>query len=146
MELLEMDQIVEHKETNFSIKNSKFLNFKASITGRLESINTEKKVKIVVPLKHLRNFWRTLDILLINCEISFILNWSENCVIASKATRDEDPNVDPSIPAINAPTDATFKIKDAKWYVSAVTLSAEDANKFLEQLKRGFKRTIKWNK
>ena len=31
-------------------------------------------------------------------------------------------------------------------YVPVVTLSAENDNKFLEQLKAGFKRTIKWNK
>ena len=47
---------------------------------------------------------------------------------------------------INAPTNATFKIKDTKLYVPVVTLSAENDNKLLEQLKTGFKRTIKWNK
>ena len=55
-------------------------------------------------------------------------------------------NADPAIPAINAPTNATFQIKDTKLYVLVVTLSSEDDNKFLEQLKTGFKRTIKWNK
>ena len=41
--------------------------------------------------------------------------------------------------------DATFKIKDTKLYVPVVTLSAEN-DKLLEQLKTGFKRTVKWNK
>ena len=41
-------------------------------------------------------------------------------------------------------TNATFKIKDTKSYVPVVTLSAENDNKLLEQLKTGFKRTIKW--
>ena len=49
-------------------------------------------------------------------------------------------------PAINAPTNATFQIKDTKLYVPVVTLSTNDDNNFLEQLKSGFKRTIKWNK
>ena len=44
------------------------------------------------------------------------------------------------------PTNATFKITDTKLYVSVVTLSTKDDNDFLEQLKSGFKRTIKWNK
>ena len=49
-------------------------------------------------------------------------------------------------PAIHAPTNVTFKTRDTKLYVPVVTLSTEDDNKFLEQLKSGFKRTIKWNK
>ena len=43
-------------------------------------------------------------------------------------------------------TNATFKITDTKLYVPVVTLSTKDDNNFLEQLKSGFKRTIKWNK
>ena len=52
----------------------------------------------------------------------------------------------PARPAINAPTNATFKITDTKLYVSVVTLSTENDKTLLEQLKTGFKRTIKWNK
>ena len=47
---------------------------------------------------------------------------------------------------INPPASATFKIADTKLYVPVVTLSTKDDNNFLEQLKSGFKRTIKWNK
>ena len=47
---------------------------------------------------------------------------------------------------VNNRTYATFKITDTNLYVPAVTLSTEDDNKLLEQLKTGFKRTIKWNK
>ena len=83
---------------------------------------------------------------LINCEINLILTWSENCVLTSKATRDANPNVNPAIAAVNYPTNATFKITDTKLYVPVVTLSTKDDNNFLEQLKSGFKRTIKWNK
>ena len=54
---------------NYSIKDSKSFNYKTSITGKLENNNPGKDdVKIVVPLKHLSNFWRTLDMPLINCE------------------------------------------------------------------------------
>ena len=74
------------------------------------------------------------------------LTWSNNCALTSKASRDDDPDADPAVDEINNPTNATFKITDCKLYVPVVTLSAEKDNKLLEQLKTGFKRTIKWNK
>ena len=46
----------------------------------------------------------------------------------------------------DSPESGAFKIKDCKLYVPVVALSAENDNKLLEQLKPGFKRTIKWNK
>ena len=97
-------------------------------------------------LKYLSNFWRTLDTPLINCEISLTLTLPENCVLTSKTARDANLDANPAIDEINAPTDATFEIKDTKLYVPVVTVSAQDDNKLLEQLKIGFKRTIKWNK
>ena len=132
-------------DINCSIRGSKSFNYKTNITGRLKGNNTEKEVEIAMLLKHLSNFWKTLDIPLINCEINLILNWSENCVITSKATRDADPDDDPAVAAVNNPTNATFKIKETKLYVPVVTLSTQDNNKLLEQLTE-FKGTIKWNK
>ena len=83
---------------------------------------------------------------LINYEINLILTWSENCVLTSKATRDANPDVNPAIAAVNYPTKAIFQITDTKLYVPVVTLSTKGDNNFLEQLKSGFKGTIKWNK
>ena len=37
-----------------------------------------KNVEIMVPLKYLSNFWRTLEMPLINCEINIISTWSNN--------------------------------------------------------------------
>ena len=96
-------------------------------------------------LKNLSNFWRTLVIPLINCEIDLILTWSGNCAITSKTYREAVAG-DNSILWINAPTNALFKIRDTKLYVPVVTLSTENDKKLLEQLRTGFKRTIKWNK
>ena len=76
----------ENNNVNYSIKDSESFDYKTSITGKLEGINT-KDAEIVVPLKHLSNFWRILDMPLINCEINLILTWSEKCVITSKATK-----------------------------------------------------------
>ena len=93
-------------------------------------------------LKYLSNFWRTLDIPLINREPSLTLIWSEKFVITSKAIRKADPDDDPAIAGINNPTNAVFKVTDCKLYLPVLTLSAENDNKLLEQLKTGFKRTI----
>ena len=50
-------------------------------------------------------------------------------------------------PSVNvAATNATFKITDTKFYVPVVTLSTEKDKNLLEQLRTGFKRTIKWNR
>ena len=128
---------------NYSIKNSKSFDYKRSITGKLEGNNVEKDdIEIVVPLKFLSNFFRSLNILLVNCEVSLALTWSANCVITSKATREADPDDDPAVAGINNPTNAVFKITDCKLHVPVVTLSAENDNKLLEQLKTGFKKRL----
>ena len=149
--ITEIKQIVvlggDNNNINCSIKDSKSFDYKASITGKLESNNVEKDdVKIVVPLKYLSNFCRTLDMTLINCEVSLTLTLSENCVLTSKAIREADPDTNPAVDEINNPTNAAFKITDCTLYVPVVTLSTENDNKLSEQLKTGFKRTIKWNK
>ena len=129
---------------DYSVKDSESFNYKTSIPGKLEDNAEKDDVKIVVPLKPLSNFRRSLDMPLINCEVSLTLTWSENCVITNKATKKADPDADTEAVGISNPTNATFKIADTKLYVPVVTLSAE--NDLLEQFKTGFKRTIKWNK
>ena len=113
-------------DANYSIRGSKSSDYQTSITGRLEDNNTE--IVIVVSLKHLSNFWRTLDIPLINCITNLMLTWPENCVVTSKATRDADPDADPAVAEVNNPTNVLFKIKDK-----------DDDNKLLEQLKKDLK-------
>ena len=85
----------------------------------------------MVPLKYLSNFWRTLEMHLINCEVELILTWSENCVIISTNVANQNP---------------TFTITETTLYVPVVTLSTQYNAKLLPQLKSGFKRTISWNK
>ena len=129
---------------NISIRNSKSFDYKTEITGSLDAGKDEKEdVTIPIPLKYLGNFWRSLDIPLINCEITLILSWYKECVLVGRAFRGP-----PAAAAnrINSPTDAKFEITDCKLYVPVVTLSAENDNKLLEQLKSGFRTTIKWNK
>ena len=83
---------------------------------------------------------------MINCEVSLNLTWFENSVLTSKARGNAVVDANPAVLEINNPTNASFKIKDCKWYVPVVTLSAENDNKLLEQLKTGFKITATWNK
>ena len=85
----------------------------------------------MVPLKYLINFWRTLKMSLINCEIELVLTWSKNSVIISTNNANQIP---------------TFTITETNLYVPVVTLTTEDNSKLLPQLKDGFKRTINWNK
>ena len=82
----------------------------------------------MVPLKYLSNFWRTLEMPLLNCEVSLILTWSSICVIT------------------NSTGEGAFEITDTKLYAPVVTLSTQDNSKSLQQLKSGFKRVVNWNK
>ena len=104
--------------------------FKVKFTGHTGN-NGTKDVEIMVPLKYLSNFWRTLEMPLINCEVNLILTWSSTYVIA--AFRDANQA-------------ATFAITNTKLYVPVVTLSTQENTKFLQQLKSGFKRVINWNR
>ena len=106
---------------------------------------TKNDVKVAVPLKHLSNFWRSLNIPLVNCEVELFLNWYKNCVLIDKSTREANYNA-PVVREIDNPENEIFEITDTKLYVPVVTLSEEDFMKLLEQLKSGLKRTIKWNK
>ena len=125
--------------------NSESFKYKTSITGKTtENNDSLTNVKVVIPLKYLSNFWRSLNIPLINFEIELILTWSKNCVLADMTIRDAGNNNNP--PAIVVPPGLEFQITGTKLYVPVDTLSKENDIKLLEQLKSGFKRTIKWNK
>ena len=131
-----------------SILNSESFDYKARFmeNGVTHKNLTKNDIKVVVPLKHLSNFWRHLDIPLINCEVELILTWFKNCVLIDKSTREANYGAYPRVFEIDNPENATFKITDVKLFVPVVTLSKEDDIKLLEQLKTGFNRTIKWNK
>ena len=67
-------------------------------------------------MKHPSNFWKTLDIPLINCEASLTSTWSVNCVLTVLTTPEAATaqGHNPARPARSAPTGETFKIKDTK--------------------------------
>ena len=147
------------------LTNSESFKNKSSITGKTSNANqedgenteqgntkTKKILGTIVPLKYLSTFWRSLDMSLINCEVSLILSWSKNCVlidITIETARNGHPDADPPVEARerkDAPTNAAFKVTDTQLYVPVATFSTEDDNIFLNQEESVFKRTIKWNK
>ena len=73
--------------------NSESFKYKTSITGKTYKVGADEanydankagknETEVVIPLKHLSNFWRSLNISLINCEVELILTWSKNCILA----------------------------------------------------------------
>ena len=85
----------------------------------------------MVSLKYLSNFWKTLEMSLINCEDNLISSWSANYVNVSTNVSNQGH---------------TFTITETRLYVPVVTLTTQDKAKLLPQLISGFKRAINWNK
>ena len=106
--------------TSFKYKSSFFKPLTAADNGVF------KDVKIAVPLKYLSNFWRSLEMPLINCKIHLELNWTKDCVMSTIA-------------------DTAFKITNTKLHVTIVTLSSKYNVKLVKLLQKGFKRPVYWN-
>ena len=115
-------------ESNDNLADSESFKSKIKITGKSLDDGNENGVEIMVPLKYLSSFWRTVERPLINCEVNLILTWSSTCVITDSTGA------------------GTFAITDTKLYVPVVTLSTQDKSKLFQRLKSGFKRVIDWNK
>ena len=114
--------------------------YKIKLLGNIPQLDADAalvgglNVKVVIPLKYLSNFFRSLEMPLINCKIKLNLTWKKECVLS---TLDDD--------AGNPENNAVFIINDTKLYVPVVTLSKEDNKDFLEQQNKGFQRSIYWN-
>ena len=117
--------------------NSESFKYKTSITGNIYNIGAgeegydankvgKNETEVVIPLKHLSYFWKSLNIPLINCEVELILTWSKNCVLADMTRRNAQGNN----PAIVPPTGLEFKITDTKLHVPVVILSKENDKTF----------------
>ena len=114
-----------------TINNSQSFKYKAALVRKTANHNNGnrfvKDAKIVVPLEYLSNFWRSLEMPLINCKVYLELNWIEDCILSS------------------AGNSAKFEITDAKLHVPIVTLSTKDSVNLTKQLHEGFKRSVYWN-
>ena len=143
-----------NKAGNYGISNSKKATIKSlEVKAEMYYYNyiIILRRRIVVPLKYLSNFWRFLDLSLINSEIELDLSWLEVCVVfeisrTPKVSANSAPNPSTDLfPPIQTTT-AIFQIYSAKLYVPVSKLSVNDNNKFLENIKQGFKRTVSWKK
>ena len=70
-------------DPNDNLTDSKSFKSKVKITGNTPAAGNTKDVEIIVSLKHLSNFWRTLEMPLVNCEVNLILTWSKDCFITN---------------------------------------------------------------
>ena len=93
-------------DPNDNITQSESFKSKIKITGKTPAAGNTKDVEIIVPLKYLSNFWRTLEMPLINCGVNLILTWSSTCVISSTTGKTK------------------FKMTETKLYVSVVTINS----------------------
>ena len=124
----EDDAIADLTADNFS-----FFKYKIKLLGNVTEVVGNAagvkrlNVKIVVPLKYLNNFFRSLEMPLINCKIKLNLTWKKECVL------------------LTGVGEAVFIITDTKLYVPVVTLSKEGNKDFIEQQNKGFQRSIYWN-
>ena len=120
---------------NLADNNSSSFKYKFSLLGNIPQLDGAAdvarvgrlNVKVVVPLKYLSNFFRSLEMPLINCKIKLNLTWKKECVLST------------------ADDEAVFIINDTKMYVPVVTLSKEYNKDFIEQQSEGFQRSIYWN-
>ena len=99
-------------EPNDNLANSESFKSKAKITGNTPAGGNTKDVEIIVPLKYFSNFWRTLEMQLINCEVSIFLTRLWTCVIT------------------NSTGEERFIITDTKLYAPVVTLSTQDIQNY----------------
>ena len=113
---------------DLTVDNSNSFKYKVSLLGNpVVADNIAKRsVKVVVPLKHLSNFFTSLEMPLISCKIKLNLTWKKECVLSTDAGN------------------AVFIINDTKMYVPVVTLSKEDNKDFIEQQNKDFQRSIYW--
>ena len=124
-------RLCQFKRDKQPINDNGDFKYKSNFIGDTDEDGENRKkenVKIVVPLNYLNNFWRSLEMPLINCKVEFSLEWYENCILY-----------------ISAGNAAIFTITDTKLYVSLVTLRTEDNVKLSKLLSEGFKRPIYWN-
>ena len=115
-------------DVDSTVDDNHIPNNSSSFKYELSFTTNRNGVRIVVPLKYLSNFWRSLEMPLINCKVELSLSWNPNCFLS------------------NLVGNSTFTITDAKLYVPVVTLSTEDNAKLSKLLTEGFKRPVYWNK
>ena len=120
-----------------TVDGSSSFKYKSDLLGKPTNLNADgaliganpiwKNAQIIVPLKYMSSFFRSLELPLINTKLYIQLNYTKNSVISTVVG------------------DSTFKITKTELYVPAVTLKTEDNNKLTDLLDSEFERTVYWN-
>ena len=88
----------DNNNITHSILNSESFDNKANFLGSVTHNSlTKNDIKIVIILKYLSNFWKSLNIPLVNCEVELILAWFKTCLLINKSTRDSDYDANPIV-------------------------------------------------
>ena len=96
------------RDVDLTIENAFSFKYEANFIGNTENNRIKNGVKVALPLRYLSNFWRSLEMPLINCKVELSLKWHENCILSSAGTA------------------ATFTITDTKLFVPIIALKTED--------------------
>ena len=126
--LYSKDEGIIFNNNNANIDNFKYINYKAELLENTETDGDHgilEDATITVTLKYLGNFWRSLEMLLINLEVELKLKWTKYCVLLQNTNAN--------------PNNIIFTIKDTKLYVSGVTLSAREIKNYQTPLAKDLK-------
>ena len=126
--LYSKDEGIIFNNNNANIDNFKYINYKAELLENTETDGDHgilENATITVTLKYLGNFWRSLEMLLINLEVELKLKWTKYCVLLQNTNAN--------------PNNIIFTIKDTKLYVSGVTLSAREIKNYQTPLAKDLK-------
>ena len=111
---------------NVTTRDSSSFKYKSRFLGSPNASGVLRNAKIVVSIKYLSNFFRSLEMPLINCKIHLELSWNKDCVMSITAN-------------------TTFQVTSTTLYVPIVALSTKDNVKLTKQLNEGFKRSVYWD-
>ena len=150
------DVVNKPNNNNYRINNDqattkKSFEYKTKILESTANDNNTIKTEVVAQLKNLIKFWKPLDLPLLNSKIELNSSWSKYCItlqILRTPPIAANPNSVPPIPdaQVSSMCSATLQIISVKLFILIVTLSINDTIKFLENLKKRFKRTMSWKK
>ena len=126
--------VIKGNSSSFKYKSNLLSGLNSILTpadGNVAAYRTFKNAQILVPLKYVSSFFRTLELPLINTKLHLELSWSKNCIVSTAGTNgDNDTN--------------TFQITKTELYAPVATLSTNDNEKLNDLLRKGFKRSVFW--
>ena len=119
----------DHAVADLTADNSSSSKYEINLLGNPVVANNvaRRNVKVVVPLKYLSNFFRSLEMSLINCKIKLNLTWKKESTLSTDVG------------------EAVFIINDTKLHVPVVILSKKDNKDLIEQQNKGLQGSIYWN-